>query len=301
MTNALRIVAAMILFSLADPLAAQEASSPGEIIEKSPADAWRSIPAENLLVGTLMSGDHVVIELAPQFAPRHVENVRSLALAGWWDGTAINRVQDNFVVQWGGATIELPPPAGVPTTLPAEYEIQSGAPMTKITEVHDASSASSGFVDGWPVSEYAGKLAPVHCYGTLGAGRENPPDTGWGSELYVVIGQPPRQLDRNMAVVGRVVEGMEFLSGLPRGRGAGGELASDQAPARWRSLVRADRLPARERPSFEFLDTASPTFARYATARTTYRNPFYLTPPGMVDICSVPVPVRRRETAGPNR
>ena len=50
-----------------------------------------------------------------------------------------------------------------------------------------------------------------------GSGEGLTPDTGTGGELYAVIGHSPRQLDRNIAVVGRVIEGIEQLSALPRG------------------------------------------------------------------------------------
>ena len=56
----------------------------------------------------------------------------------------------------------------------------------------------------------------------VGVGRDDWPDTGSGAELYVVIGQAPRQLDRNIVTVGRVLRGMELLSSLPRGTGAMG-------------------------------------------------------------------------------
>ncbi|GAA3255116.1 hypothetical protein GCM10020258_13330 [Sphingomonas yabuuchiae] len=42
---------------------------------------------------------------------------------------------------------------------------------------------------------------------------------GVGAELYTIIGHSPRGLDRNIAVVGRVVDGMDALSTLPRGTG----------------------------------------------------------------------------------
>jgi len=197
-------------------------------------------------------------------------------------------------VQWGGATITTPPPSGITTSLPPEYAMSPPGPMIRITGVRDAWSDANGFIQGWPVTARAGKVALAHCYGTLGAGRGAPPDTGWGSELYVVIGQAPRQLDRNMAVVGRVIEGMEFLAGLPRGRATGGELAGDQPPIRWRSLVGADRLPADRRPAYEYLDTASPSFIRYAKARATYRSSFYLEAPGRIDLCNVRIPIRPR-------
>src|SRR3546814_8531618 len=59
----------------------------------------------------------------------------------------------------------------------------------------------------------------AHCYGAVGAGRGMAADSSDGTELYVVTGQSPRQLDRNITLVGRVVDGMELLSVLPRGTG----------------------------------------------------------------------------------
>jgi len=286
---------AITVFSSA-PAGGQEAAAPWEIVRQAPDSAWRAIAAEDLLIGTLESGDQVVIQLAPQFASKHVANVRALASLGWWDGTPINRVQDNFVVQWGGAAIIASTPANLSTFLPAEYEARQTREMIKIPAVRDSWSANSGFVEGWPVAARSGMVAPAHCYGTVGAGRDAPPDTGWGSELYVVIGQAPRQLDRNMAVVGRVIAGMEFLAGQPRGRGASGELSGDQVPARWRSLTRSDLLPSKERPVFEFLDTSLPFFLKYATALATYRNSFYLEPPVTVELCNVRIPIRPRKT-----
>jgi len=68
----------------------------------------------------------------------------------------------------------------------------------------------------------------------VGVGRGLSPDTGSGAELYVVIGHAPRHLDRNIALVGRVVEGMEHLSSLPRGAGALGfyEEPEERTPIR---------------------------------------------------------------------
>jgi hypothetical protein len=54
----------------------------------------------------------------------------------------------------------------------------------------------------------------------VGVGRDVPADSGNGSELYAVIGQSPRNLDRNVTLVGRVIEGIELFSVLPRGTAA---------------------------------------------------------------------------------
>ena len=120
------------------------------------------------------------------------------------------------------------------------------------------------------------------------------PDAGTGAELYTVIGQAPRQLDRNIAVVGRIIEGMEHLSSLPRGMGALGfyEKAEERTPIR--AVRLASDLPAGERPDFQFLATDSDSFLRYADSRANRRDPFFLVPAGGADICNIPVPTRRK-------
>ena len=84
------------------PLAAAEPKyrSAQEIIDAAPAEAWRSLDPANTLYLELESG-RVIIELAPQFAPAHVDNIRTLAREHFWDGLSIYRSQDNFVVQFG--------------------------------------------------------------------------------------------------------------------------------------------------------------------------------------------------------
>jgi hypothetical protein len=81
----------------------------------------------------------------------------------------------------------------------------------------------------------------------VGVGRNYSPDTGSGAELYTVIGHAPRHLDRNIALVGRVIEGMEHLSSLPRGKGELGFYAADEADKRTPILsvrVTSDLHPA---------------------------------------------------------
>jgi peptidylprolyl isomerase len=134
---------------------------------------------------------------------------------------------------------------------------------------------------------------PVHCYGMVGVGRGMSPDTGTGAELYTVIGHAPRHLDRNIALVGRVVEGMEHLSSLPRGKGQLGFYEDEAMRTPILTVRVAADLPASERPSFEYLATDGASFARYAEARANRRDPFFIVPAGGADICNIPVPVRR--------
>ncbi|MFV0643174.1 MAG: peptidylprolyl isomerase, partial [Sphingomonadaceae bacterium] len=87
--------------------AAQERRSPGEIIAQAQESEWWDISPESLLVMQLApdrqgSARQVVIQLIPfPFSQGWVDNVRTLARSHWYDGTAITRVQDNYVVQWG--------------------------------------------------------------------------------------------------------------------------------------------------------------------------------------------------------
>jgi Cyclophilin type peptidyl-prolyl cis-trans isomerase/CLD len=149
-----------------------------------------------------------------------------------------------------------------------------------------------GVLAGWPVGWNADKMWPTHCYGMVGVGRNLSPDTGTGAELYTVIGHAPRHLDRNIALVGRVIEGMEHLSSLPRGSGALGfyETEAERVP------ILSVRLgnEATDAPAFEYLSTESKSFADYADARANRRDPFFITPAGGADICNIPVPVRRK-------
>ena len=131
----------------------------------------------------------------------------------------------------------------------------------------------------------------------VGVGRNLSPNTGDASQLYTVIGHAPRHLDRNIALVGRIVEGMEHLSSLPRGKGALGFYEDPAKRVPILSVRIAADLPDAERPQFEYLSTDSASFAQYADARANRRDPFFITPAGGADICNIPVPVRSVESS----
>ena len=251
----------------------------------------------------------VVIQLMPPpFSQGWVANIRTLARAGWYDGISINRVQDNYVVQWGDPNHENPEADGPAKPLPEglrsieeqRYTIDpehDGLTFTrKVTGRADAYADWASHENGWQIAgSENGRRWPVHCYGMVGVGRSYSPDTGSGAELYTVIGHAPRHLDRNIALVGRVIEGIEHLSSLPRGNGALGfyEDAGKRVPIE--SIRVASDLAEGEQPSFEYLSTESEVFARYAQARANRRDPFFIVPAGGADICNLPVPVRRAE------
>jgi peptidylprolyl isomerase len=276
--------------------AAPKPATPGEIASSAPASAWRTIDPDNLLVMDLQRGGRVVIQLAPEFAPVHVANIKALARADYWSGATIYRVHDNYVAQWGLNESEKPWPEGVNAKPPAEYTRPFAGLAVKPLGSPDPYAPGAGFVDGWPVAySRNGNWANLaHCYGSVGVGRGLSPDTGTGGELYAVIGHGPRSLDRVIAVAGRVVEGIERLSSLPRGIEALGFYKDKAQYVPIASIRLASAMPAAERPAFEYMDTASPTFAEYLRVRANRKDDFYIAPAGGVDLCNVQVPLRRK-------
>jgi len=272
-----------------------------DIEASAPPSAWRPVAPENLLLIDTAKGQ-LAIELAPGFAPAHVAAVKALVRAHAFDGGAVVRVQDNYVVQFAAREPQLtvgskaladavPPPHRA--ALPAEYEqAAAGVAFTPLPGA-DAYAAQAGFSDGWPVAREAGRLWPVHCYGMVGVGRDTPPNTGDGSELYAVTGHAPRHLDRNMAVVGRVVAGIESWTALPRGTEALGFYKTPAERLPIGHVVIAADVAAADRPRFEVMRTDTPTFAAYVDARANRREAFFVRPAGHVDVCNVRVPVRR--------
>ena len=166
-------------------------------------------------------------------------------------------------------------------------------------QVSDRYSDVATIFDGWPLAAELNaetrvpKFWPVHCYGMVGVGRNLSPNTGTGAELYTVIGHAPRHLDRNIAVVGRIIEGIDHLSSLPRGKGQLGFYADASKRVPIQSIRLGTALPPTEQPKFEYLSTESKAFASYADARANRRDPFFIKPAGGADICNIPVPVRR--------
>ena len=287
------------------PLLAQEAKThpaPSEIVAAAKADEWVAIKSSDLMIMDVAPDStsklrRVVIQLIPEpFSQGWVGNIRKLAAAKWWDGTSINRVQDNYVVQWGDATEKKALPEGLATVeeenyitpnWPSKVWIFAGADGRR-----DAYAAAHGFYVGWTLAASSEGLWPTHCYGMVGVGRNLSPDTGSGAELYTVIGHAPRHLDRNIALVGRVIEGIEHMSSLPRGTGALGFYEKEEE----RVPILSVRLgnETKEVPAFEYLSTDSDSFAAYADARANRRDPFFSVPAGGADICNIPVPVRRK-------
>ncbi|MGA9421245.1 MAG: peptidylprolyl isomerase [Rhodanobacteraceae bacterium] len=270
-----------------------------DVLAASSASDWRRPDPDNTLYLELASG-RVVIELNPEFAPLHVANIKTLVRAHYFDGLSINRVQDNFVTQWGdpnaddkGKRRSL---GNAKAKLPPEFaRAVKGLSFTRLPD-GDVYAPQVGFSRGMPVARdpARGQAWLAHCYGMVGVGRDNDIDSGNGAELYVVIGQAPRQLDRNTALVGRVVDGIEQLSALPRGDALLGLYKIPEERVAIRSMRIAADVAKERRTNLEVLRTDTPTFAALVESRRNRRDTWYHTPAGKIDLCNVPLPVRKR-------
>ncbi|MFM5908000.1 MAG: peptidylprolyl isomerase [Novosphingobium sp.] len=342
---------------------AAPALAPSEIVAAAPKSDWTTVAPSDLLVMDLAPDAkgkprRVVIQLMPApFSQGWIGNIRKLAAAHFWDGLSVNRVQDNYVVQWGdanagddGPTLDAEklvaerieayrhdhPRAGRAALKLAERQFRQAVMNEAVTKAadaldrpiarplpeglavvperdylvrdprkipirarltYDSYAARDAYADyampflGWPLAFFEDGIWPVHCYGMVGVGRNLSPDTGSGAELYAVIGHAPRHLDRNIALVGRVIEGIEHLSSLPRGTEALGVYKT----AEERTTIQSVRIGTEVAglPAYEYLSTESESFARYADARANRRDAFFIRPAGGADLCNIPVPVRR--------
>ena len=291
-------IVAVASSALALQVVASDSPPPGTmaaVLAASTAADWRPLDPEKTLYLDLESG-RVIFELAPNFAPAHLANLRTLTQAGWFDGLSINRVQDNFVTQWGDPASNKPLGAAKAKIAPEfEQRWNRSWHMTRLPD-GDVYAPQVGFIEGFAAAldERAGKVWLTHCYGTLGVGRDTAADSGNAAELYAVIGHAPRQLDRNITVLGRAVRGMELLAALPRGTLLLGFYAKAEERIPIKRMRFAMDLPPAERVPMEVLRTDTPTFAALIESRRNRRDAWYLQPAGKIDLCSVPIPVRER-------
>jgi cyclophilin family peptidyl-prolyl cis-trans isomerase len=273
--------------------------SVADIIKTSKPTDWRPLDPDNTLYMETPAG-RVVIEMAPAFAPNHVKNIKALAREHYFDGLAIIRSQDNWVVQWGEPdNVKTPRPIkNAKATLKAEFTvpIQNDKHFVRQPDF-DGYAPQIGHSDGFPVGHDPKKKEAwlAHCYGMVGVGRDNDADSGGGTSLYAVIGHAPRHLDRNITVVGRVVSGMPMLSVLPRGTGAMGFYDKEEQFTPIKSIRVAADVPEAERSHIEVMRTEAPIYQAVVEAQRNRGGPWTKVAMNYVDLCNAPIPVREQK------
>lgn len=277
---------------------AHKTPTPKELLARSTPDEWRTPDPQNLVYMDLPQG-RVIIELAQDWSPEHAANIRTLIREHYFDGTQVIRVQDNFVTQWGDPDGDDKAKAKslgtARQTLTPEFTRKGGKayPFTRLPD-GDVYAPEVGFSDGFPVARdpKAGEAWIAHCYGTVGVARDTGAETGNGSSLYAIIGQAPRNLDRNLAVAGKVLKGMDILSAYPRGGEPMGFYDKPEQRVTISKVQLAADVPAAQRTPVQVLRTDSKTFAAVVDAKRNRRDDFYTRPAGKIDLCNISVPVR---------
>jgi len=267
------------------------------VLDGSSDSDWRE-PDPDFLLHMRIPGGLVVMELAPDFAPNVIENIRLLTRSDFFSSAAITRSQENYVAQWGDPDAGTDDATGygeAESTVAAEfYRDTAGLNFVGI-DSRDAYADEVGFVNGFPVGRDNDRAWLMHCYAMLGVGRDMSPDSGNGAELYVVTGHSPRHLDRNVVLIGRVLQGMELLTTLPRGTGPLGFYESKEQQVAIESIRFASDLPKEQRIGLKVLRTDTETFNQLVESRRYRAEEWFVDPAGSIGLCNVPIPVRAAE------
>jgi peptidylprolyl isomerase len=299
--SALWLVASFTANAQAPPAAPKPWSqqTTSELIASAPAEAWQNLdPAQTLYLDFEPSVGakpvRVVIALAPDLAPNHVATVKALVGAKFFDNRAIVRSQDNYVAQWGdgAAAVAL----GLQSArMAAEFDHVMGRDFSPLAlRDGDVYAKRVGIWRNWPVAwDPATRRAWLpHCYGMIGAGRDEAADSGGPAEMYAVTGHSPRALDRNVTLFGRVVRGMEHLTTLPRGTEALGFYGEGQTKPKIISVRLASDLPTDQREAIQVLRSDHPIYAQLLESRRNRRDSWTLYKAGRLELCNAPLPVR---------
>jgi peptidylprolyl isomerase len=285
--------------------AARAADAPPPQPAGPPPEAWRDVAPENLVLIDTRYGQ-VAVELSPQFAPKHVERERKLIRAHFYDGLSFYRVIDGFVAQ-GGADQDTSATADAPVNpeiekkwpkLKAEFDAPDSSDIVFTPLGNpDLFAPEVGHANGFPVGHDPKDKRSwiLHCPGTFAFARDNDEDTAT-TEFYIVIGEAPRRLDRQLTAFGRVISGMQYVQKLERGdpdvdSGVIADVARRDPIIRMR--LAAD-VPEKERPHYQVLRTDSQAFADSKEKRRHPAPEFYHRPPlANLDVCLVQVSVRK--------
>ncbi len=281
-----------------EPAKPAKRPSVSDIVKASKPSDWRELDPQNTIYVELPAG-RIVIELAPLYAPNTVANIKALVHENYFDGLMVMRAQDNYVAQWGDPT-EKKEIKTAKKTVKAEFDtaITSSIPFTALPDP-DTYAAQTGHSNGLPAARdpKIGRTWLTHCYGMVGVGRDNDADSGAGTDLYVVIGHAPRALDRNVTLVGRVMQGIELLSTLPRGTGQLGFYEKPEQMVPIKTIRLAADVPEAERSHLEILRTDTPTFHAVVDAARFRGGDWFKNSPDHIEVCNVQVPVRKKDEA----
>ena len=257
------VAAVLALASAALAQAPAPATAPPPQAGPAPAITYRPVDPDRLMVIDTNKG-RVLAELAPEVAPNHVERVRALAKAHFYDGLTFFRVIEGFMDQTGDPKNTGEGGSDGPNLM-AEFTFRRGS--DGFVPVSAPTGGEDGYVGVMPVHSQSSTLAamtkdgkvsawPAYCAGVLGAARDGEPDSA-NSQFFLMRDTYPA-LEKRYTAFGRVIAGQDVVRAIKTGEPV-------EAPQDRMVRVRmASDMPAAERPKIEREDPASPSFASEA-------------------------------------
>jgi peptidylprolyl isomerase len=263
------LAACLLAGSAAVPALAAPAAPPAPVY---PAADYKPIPLDRLMVIDTNKG-RIVVELAPDLAPEHVERLVTLTKRGFYDGLKFFRVIDGFMDQTGDPQndgrggSELPNLVGTFTT-----RIPAPGPFVAVGKLPDGQEF--GFIGPAPVVSQASGLAlmtadgkvnahGLFCPGTGGMARAGDPNSANSQFFLMRDAGPP--LDQKYTPWGRVVQGLDVVRAIQTGE-------PPPNPDTMLKVRMASDLPAAEQPRLSRLEPTSPAFRAMVAALAASRG-----------------------------
>ena len=205
-----------------------ETLTPAQIAEQAPEDVWRPVDPENLLYMDLPAGT-IVIELRPDFAPKHVAQIKELTREGFYNGLNFHRVIEGFMAQGGDPKGDGTGDSDKPN-IEAEFTLDTQDTTEFVQIGRDRTAPRVGFVSGMPAGAQPEALRAfrtdrkvdlwaLHCPGVMSMARAADPNSG-NSQFFLMIGDSRLNLDRRYSIWGRIIDGFEASRRIMRGEPA---------------------------------------------------------------------------------
>jgi peptidylprolyl isomerase len=230
-------------------------------VSAAPSDAdWRTPDPNNVLVIDTNQG-RIVVELIPEIAPKHVEQVRALTHESFYDGLRFFRVIDKFMAQTGDPQNSGQGGSSKPN-VPAEFTFRRGSDLP-FAMAADQTVAEIGFLKSMPLESQSMSLAAMtkdqkvtawglYCQGVAGMARDENPDSG--NSQFFLMRYPYPSLEKRYTAFGRVIAGLEVVRAIKTGEPV------EQPQDRMDHVRLLADIPEKDRPKIRVIDPKSAWF-----------------------------------------
>ncbi len=270
----------------------------------APADAWRTVDPENLLIISTKYGD-IGVELFPEIAPNHVAQVKTLTRQGYYDDVPFHRVIKGFMNQTGdGEKGDGTGSSSLPNIKP-EFKFRRSADMAfegiskkKITQVDSLTqnplaeiNYSLGFYKSLPIasqptsqtlwtSDNKVEAFGLHCKGVASMARTT--DVNGANGQFFLMRGKTESLDQSYSIWGNTVIGYDLVE-----KPLIGTVGDDPEwiPDRMNQVHIAADLPESERPSVQVLRTDHAAFKGWLETQKSADGT-------LPEVCDLSVPTR---------